>query len=75
MATSVNPPWANGGGATITTPNAAQIAAGFSCGPADPGLFNFLFKEAFAAIIANETAIGTLNTGATGGGFTIGSIV
>ncbi|WP_019997237.1 hypothetical protein [Aureimonas ureilytica] len=42
--------WASDDDALITTPTAAQVREGFSCGRADPGLFNWLFQQVQSAI-------------------------
>jgi hypothetical protein len=47
-----DPLWASDDQAPITTPSADQIEAGFSCGEADPGLFNWLFQNIQSTINA-----------------------
>lgn len=47
-----DPVWASDEAAEITEPTAAQQATGFSCGPADPGLFNWLFQNLQSAVNA-----------------------
>lgn len=37
--------WASDAGAVITEPTVGQQNAGFECGPADPGVFNWLFRQ------------------------------
>ncbi|MBN9074283.1 MAG: hypothetical protein J0H34_22325 [Rhizobiales bacterium] len=40
-----DPLWASAEDAALTIPSDSRRVVGFSCGPADPGLFNFLFQE------------------------------
>jgi hypothetical protein len=42
---SFDPLWASAEDAALTIPSESRRLEGFSCGPADPGLFNFLFQE------------------------------
>lgn len=50
MSDIFDPTWASDDDALITTPSAAQARQGFVCGPADPGLFNYLFQSIMSAI-------------------------
>lgn len=50
--------WASDDDALITTPSAAEIRQGFRCGPADPGVFNYLFQSLISAI--NSLNIGDM---------------
>lgn len=50
--------WASDDDALITTPSAAEIRQGFRCGPADPGVFNYLFQSLMSAI--NSLNIGDM---------------
>lgn len=75
MADIFDPVWAESDTAVITTPSADEIAQGFQCGPADPGLFNWLFQSMMSAlntVAASATAFYSrrINTtaGLTGGG-------
>ena len=45
----------------------AQLSAGFSCGPADLGTFNWLFNQAFECIIELNTATTAAQTNITQG--------
>lgn len=58
MSDVFDPTWASDDGALITTPTADQIRSGFVCGPADPGLFNWLFQSVMSAI--NNLGIGDM---------------
>lgn len=67
--------WASDDDALITTPSAAQIRQGFRCGPADPGLFNYLFQSLMSAInslnigdMASKFRLITTTEGIQGGG-------
>jgi hypothetical protein len=42
---SFDPLWASAEDAALTIPSDSRRLEGFGCGPADPGLFNFLFQE------------------------------
>lgn len=54
------PTWAGGSSATLTTPTATDISNGFVCGPADPGLFNWLFHNLTNCVNALETSLNTV---------------
>lgn len=42
MADFFDPVWAHSG--DVAAPDAARVASGFTCGPASPALFNWLFQ-------------------------------
>lgn len=54
------PTWAGGSSAELTTPTATDITNGFVCGPADPGLFNWLFNQITTCINSLETSLNTV---------------
>lgn len=62
---AINQTWASANSATITTPSVAEQQNGFVCGPADPGLFNWLFRETTAAIRDLVTRMVAAETGVT----------
>jgi len=45
-----DPIWASDDEALIDPPSDAEIRLGFSCGPASPGLFNWLFQSLMSTI-------------------------
>lgn len=45
-----DPIWASDDEALIDPPSVAEIRRGFSCGPASPGLFNWLFQTVMTTI-------------------------
>lgn len=49
--------WASGSGAEITEPTATEIQQGFQCGPANPGVFNWLFNRVTACINQLESVV------------------
>lgn len=57
--------WGSATAAPVTTPNATSQANGFNCGPADPGLFNWLFREITTAVINLTTRMAAAETGVT----------
>ena len=67
--------WASDDDALIDTPSAAEIRQGFRCGPASPGLFNYLFQRLMSAInalnigdMASKFRLISTTEGITGGG-------
>lgn len=69
--------WANA--ATFTAPSAAVQAQGFTCGPADPDVFNWLFNSITECLILANARLDALeqSSGGTGstGSFGTGTIV
>lgn len=51
--------WAGGSNAKITPPTATDISNGFVCGPADEGIFNWLFNKLTSCFIALENSVNT----------------
>lgn len=47
---SFDPVWASDENALISEPSDAEIRMGFTCGPASPGRFNWLFQMVMSAI-------------------------
>lgn len=52
--------WAGGSSADLTTPTATDLNTGFVCGPADPGLFNWLFNKITSCMISLQNDVTTL---------------
>lgn len=50
MADAFEEIWASDDDAPIDVPSAAEIRHGFSCGPASPGRFNWLFQSLMSAV-------------------------
>ena len=57
--TCINDIWADGSNATLTPPTATDISNGFVCGPADPGIFNWLFNKLTSCLITIENSLNT----------------
>lgn len=51
--------WAGGSNATLTPPTATDTSNGFVCGPADPGIFNWLFNKLTSCLITLEASLNT----------------
>lgn len=70
--------WGSAPAATITVPSEAVQANGFICGPADPGLFNWMFRELTENMQDFESRISDIeDVGISGGAstFSKGTIV